>query len=77
MKHNKASKIVLNPKFKTLSKQYAWVNKQLRLLYPEYYHFEYSVTKTRLTINMFGQKWEKGQLITYKNSITTLKSNIV
>ena len=77
MNHNKAFKIVLNPKFKTLSKQYAWINNQLKLIYPEYYHFEFSTNKTHVTINMFGQTWENGQLLRYKNSITSLKSNII
>lgn len=77
MNHKKAFQIVLNPKFKNPSKQHGWINKQLRLLYPEYYHFEFSVTNTRVNINMYGQTWENGQLIRYKNSIATLKSNVV
>lgn len=77
MKHNKAFKVVLNPKFKTPSKQHAWINKQLRLIYPEYYHFEFSVNKLSVTINMFGQTWENGEMIRYKNSIVSLKNDIV
>ena len=49
---NKAFDIVLNPKFKSIDKQYAWINNQLKLLFPEYYSFEFSVLKNRVTINM-------------------------
>ncbi len=74
---NKAFDIVLNPKFKSIDKQYAWINKQLRLLFPEYYSFEFSVLKNRVTINMYGQVWKNGQLVRYKKHISSLKSNIV
>ena len=74
---NKAFDIVLNPKFKAVDKQYAWINKQLRLLFPEYYSFEFSVLKNRVTINMYGQVWKSGQLVRYKKYISSLKSNIV
>lgn len=77
MEHLKAFQIVLNPKFKTLAKQHAWINKQLRLLFPEYYHFEFSVTRSNVTINMYRQEWENGQLNRYKKSITSLKSKLV
>ena len=74
---NKAFDIVLNPKFKSIEKQYAWINNQLKLLFPEYYSFEFSVLKNRVTINMYGQVWKNGQLVRYKKHISALKSNIV
>ena len=74
---HKAFNIVLNPKFKAVDKQYTWINKQLRLLFPEYYSFEFSVLKNRVTINMYGQVWKSGQLVRYKKYISSLKSNIV
>lgn len=77
MEHKKAFQIVLNPKFKTLAKKHAWINKQLRLLFPEYYHFEFSVTRSSVHINMFGQVWENGQMNRYKKSITAFKSDLV
>ena len=74
---NKAFDIVLNPKFKSIDKQYAWINNQLKLLFPEYYSFEFSVLKNRVTINMYGQVWKNEQLVRYKRRLTSLKSNIV
>ena len=74
---HKAFNIVLNPKFKAVDKQYAWINKQLRLLFPEYYSFEFCVLKNRVTINMYGHVWKNGQLVRYKKYISSLKSNIV
>ena len=74
---NKAFNIVLNPKFKSIDKQYAWINKQLRLLFPEYYSFEFSILRNKVTINMYGQVWKSGQLVRYKKHISSLKSNIV
>ena len=73
---NKAFNIVLNPKFKSIDKQYAWINKQLKLLFPDYYSFEFSVLKTSVYITMYGQTWENGQLVRYKKHIAYLKSNI-
>ena len=74
---HKAFNIVLNPKFKAVDKQYTWINKQLRLLFPEYYSFEFSVLKNQVTINMYGQVWKRGQLVRYKKHISSLKSNKV
>ena len=74
---NKAFDIVLNPKFKSIDKQHAWINNQLKLLFPEYYSFEFSVLKNRVTINMYGQVWKNGQLVRYKRRLTSLKSNMV
>ena len=73
---NKAFNIVLNPKFKSIDKQYVWINKQLRLLFPEYYSFEFSTLRNKVTINMYGQVWKSGQLVRYKKHISSLKSNI-
>ena len=73
---SKAFNIVLNPKFKAIDKQYAWINKQLRLLFPEYYSFEFYVFKNIVTINMYGQVWKNEQLVRYKRRLTSLKSNI-
>lgn len=77
MTNKKAFQIVLNPKFKTAAKQYHWINKQLRILFPEYYRFEFSVTRSSVHINMFGQTWENGQLIRYQKSIAAFKSDLV
>lgn len=74
---HKAFNVVLNPKFKAVDKQYTWINKQLRLLFPEYYSFEFCVLKNKVTINMYGQVWKNGQLVRYKKYISSLKSNIV
>ena len=76
-KENKAFNIVLNPKFKSIDKQYAWINKQLKLLFPEYYNFEFSINKVSVHINMYGNTWENGQLVHYKKHITSLKSNVI
>ena len=74
---NKAFDIVLNPKFKSIDKQNAWINNQLKLLFHEYYSFEFSVLKNQVTINMYGQVWKNEQLVRYKRRLTSLKSNIV
>lgn len=77
MEHKEAFKIVLNPKFKTLSKQRQWITRQLRTMFPEYYHFEFSVTKSCVHINMFGQAWVNGQMNRFKKSISAFKSDLV
>lgn len=73
----KAFNIVLNPKFKSKDKQYKWINKQLSILFPEYYSFEYSITNTSVSITMFGQTWENRQLVRYTKRLVSLKSKIV
>lgn len=74
---HKAFNIVLNPKFKSKDKQYKWINKQLSILFPEYYSFEYSITNNSVSITMFGQTWENRQLVRYSKRLVSLKSKIV